>query len=80
MFLRADELPRRWVAEVEPQLEPEWRKVSGFVNARTMLTIEEAEALDAQMEALLVPYVTRDAADVPDGARPVRLLRYLMPS
>jgi DNA-binding transcriptional ArsR family regulator len=80
MFLRVDELPRRWMAEVEPQLEPEWRKVSGFANARMMLTSEEAEALDAQMEQLLVPYVTRDAADAPDGARPVRLLRYLMPS
>jgi hypothetical protein len=79
MFLRSDELPRRWMAEAEPRLEPDWRKVSGFVNARMTLTLEEAEALDAQMEELLIPYVTRDSSDAPEGARDVRLLRYLMP-
>lgn len=79
MFLRSDQLPRRWMAEAEPRLEPEWRKVSGFVNARMTLTLEEAEALDAQMEELLIPYVTRDSSDAPEGARDVRLLRYLMP-
>jgi hypothetical protein len=79
MFLRADELPRRWMAESEPRLEPEWRRVSGFVNARMTLTLAEAEALDAQMEELLIPYVTRDSSDAPEGARDVQLLRYLMP-
>lgn len=79
MFLRADELPRRWMAEAEPRLEPEWRKVSGFVNVRMKLTPEEAEALDARMEELLIPYVTRDSSDAPERARDVRLLRYLMP-
>lgn len=79
MFLRADELPRRWMAEAEPRLEPEWRKVSGFVNVRMKLTPEEAEALDARMEELLIPFVTRDVSGVPEGARDVRLLRYLMP-
>jgi DNA-binding transcriptional ArsR family regulator len=79
MFLRADELPRRWMAEAEPRLEPEWRKVSGFVNVRMKLTPEEAEALDARMEELLIPFVTRDVSETPEGARDVRLLRYLMP-
>ena len=40
---------------------------------------EEAAQLDAQMEKLLEPYVTRDASDAPGGARRVRWLRYLMP-
>jgi DNA-binding transcriptional ArsR family regulator len=79
MFLRADEFPRRWMAEAEPRLEPEWRKVSGFVNVRMKLTPEEAEALDARMEELLIPFVTRDVSGTPEGARDVRLLRYLMP-
>ena len=79
MFLRADQLPRRWLTEAEPRLEPEWRKISGFANARMQLTLEEAQALDAHMEALLIQYVTRDPADTPVGAREVRLLRYLMP-
>lgn len=79
MFRRVDELPRRWLSETEPVLEPQWRAVSGFVNARTKLTLEEAQALDARMERLLIPYVTRDPDDAPPGARDVRLLRFLMP-
>jgi DNA-binding transcriptional ArsR family regulator len=79
LFLRLDELPRRWLAEAEPELEPQWRRVSGFANARIVITQEEAAELDAQMEELLVPFVARDRAEQPDGARPVRLLRFLMP-
>jgi DNA-binding transcriptional ArsR family regulator len=79
MFRRADDVPGRWLAEHEPRLEPEWRQVSGLSGARTLLTHEEAQALDLKMEELLVPYVTREPSDAPDGARPVRLLRYLLP-
>jgi DNA-binding transcriptional ArsR family regulator len=79
LFLRADELPRRWMAADEPQLEPQWRRVSGYANVRMVMTPEEAAVLDAQMEELLIPYVTRDPDDQPDEARPVRLLRFLMP-
>jgi DNA-binding transcriptional ArsR family regulator len=79
IFLRADELPRRWMAKGEPRLAPEWRKVSGLANARMKMTPDEVEALDAQMEELLVPYVTRAPSEVPEGARGVRLLRYVMP-
>jgi DNA-binding transcriptional ArsR family regulator len=79
MIRRAGDVPGRWLADHEPGLEPEWRRVSGMSGARTLLTREEAEALDWKMEELLVPYVTRDASEAPDGARPVRLLRYLLP-
>jgi DNA-binding transcriptional ArsR family regulator len=79
MFRRSDDVPRRWLAEHEPQLEPGWRQVSGLSGARTLLTRSEAEALDLKMEELLVPYVTRGPSEAPDGARPVRLLRYLLP-
>ena len=79
LFLRADELPRRWLAEDEPRLEGDWRRVSGLSNARMAMTVEEAEALDAEMERLLEPYVTRNDSDVPEGARRVRWLRYVLP-
>lgn len=77
VFLRAHELPKRWLAEDELHLEPEWRGVSGLSNARMAMTLEEARELDARMEALLEPYVTRDPA--PEGARRVRWLRYVLP-
>lgn len=79
LFVRADELPRRWMADDEPRLERDWRRVSGHSNARMTMTVEEAEALDAQMEKLLEPYVTRDPSQVPEGARRVRWLRYVLP-
>ena len=79
LFLRTDELPRRWLAEDEPRLDGNWRRASGLSNARMLMTVEEAEALDWEMEKLLEPYVTRSEPDVPDGARRVRWLRYVMP-
>jgi DNA-binding transcriptional ArsR family regulator len=79
LFLRTDELPRRWLAEDEPRLDRDWRRVSGLSNARMLMTVEEAEALDWEMEKLLEPYVTRSESGVPDGARRVRWLRYVMP-
>jgi DNA-binding transcriptional ArsR family regulator len=79
LFLRVDELPRRWMAEDEPRLDGDWRRVSGHSNARMTMTVEEAAELDAQMEKLLEPYVARDPSEAPGGARPVRWLRYVMP-
>jgi DNA-binding transcriptional ArsR family regulator len=79
LFLRADELPRRWIAEDEPRLDGDWLRVSGHSNARMTMTVEEAAELDAQMEKLLEPYVTRDPSDVPGDARRVRWLRYVLP-
>lgn len=79
LFLRTDVLPRRWLAEDEPRLDGEWRRVSGLSNARMAMTVEEAATLDREMEKLLEPYVTRSESDVPDGARRVRWLRYVMP-
>jgi DNA-binding transcriptional ArsR family regulator len=79
LFLRADELPRRWLSEDEPRLEGDWRRVSGLSNAGMTMTVEEAAELDAEMERLLEPYVTRDPADAPEDARRVRWLRYVLP-
>jgi DNA-binding transcriptional ArsR family regulator len=79
LFLRADELPGRWLTEDEPRLDGEWRRVSGLSNARMTMTVAEATELDAQMEKLLEPYVTRDPSDAPGDARLVRWLRYVLP-
>lgn len=79
LFLRVDELPRRWMTEDEPRLDGNWRRVSGLSNAGMTMTLAEAEELDAQMEKLLEPYVTRDPSDAPGDARRVRWLRYVLP-
>ena len=79
LFLRTDELPRRWLADDEPRLDGDWLRVSGLSNARMLMTVEEADALDWEMEKLLEPYVTRSESNVPEGARRVRWLRYVMP-
>ena len=79
LFLRADELPRRWMREDEPRLEGDWRRVSGLSNAGMTMTVAEAAELDARMEKLLEPYVTRDPSEAPRDARRVRWLRYVLP-
>ena len=79
MFLRSDELPRQWLAHDEPRLPPDWLRVSGLSNARMLMSVDEAAALDAEMEKLLEPYVTRETADAPPDARHVRWLRYVLP-
>jgi DNA-binding transcriptional ArsR family regulator len=76
------DLPGRWAADVEPLLEPQWRRAAGRANTTILVTVEEAEQLEATIEALLAPYVLRKDAPVeslPAGARGVRLLRYVLP-
>ncbi|WP_354644511.1 ArsR/SmtB family transcription factor [Kitasatospora camelliae] len=79
MFLRYADLPARWITEVEPVLEPEWRAVAGLANTRVVLAPDELASLVGAIEDLLAPYVTRDSADHPADGRPVRLMRYVLP-
>jgi hypothetical protein len=79
MFLRYAELPERWVAEDEPQLEPEWVRAAGLFNARPTVTPDELQAIQEALEALLAPYLTREPADAPASARRVRVLGYFLP-
>ena len=79
MFVRNHDLPRRWLSKDEPRLDGDWLRVSGLSNARMTMTVAEAAELDAQMEKLLAPYVTRDPSDAPRDARRVRWLRYVLP-
>lgn len=79
MFLQAGETPARWVADVEPGLEPVWRRLAGLSNTRVVLSPDELASVQAGIERVLAPYVTRDAADWPSDGRRVRLLRYVLP-
>ncbi|MFG2058263.1 ArsR/SmtB family transcription factor [Micromonospora sp. NPDC048930] len=79
IFTRDADLPRQWMAEVEPRLAPEWRREAGLSNTNVPLTAAELAAVNAAIEQVLAPYVTRDPADRPAGARHVRFMRYVMP-
>lgn len=73
------DLPGRWRAEVEPHLDPQWRRLSGRANTAIVITPAELEAIGSAIEQLLAPYVRRSPSERPDGARTVRILRYTMP-
>ncbi|MEU1146215.1 ArsR/SmtB family transcription factor [Streptomyces sp. NPDC005863] len=79
MFLRSGDLPDRWAAEVEPTLEPEWRRLAGLADTRVVVSADELAAIEDKIERVLAPYVTRDKAARPADGRGVRLLRYVLP-
>lgn len=76
---RAAEIPMRWLEQDEANLSPKWRELSGLANTTVRLTPEELEAVEDAVEELLAPYVNRPEQDAPEGARAVRLLRYVLP-
>jgi DNA-binding transcriptional ArsR family regulator len=79
MFARSADLPRRWVEEVEPGLDPAWRRLAGLADTRVVVSAEELAAIEDAIETVLAPYVTRAPSRRPPGARGVRLLRYTLP-
>ncbi|WP_433168480.1 ArsR/SmtB family transcription factor [Kribbella sp. CA-247076] len=80
MMNQSLETTQRWLAETEPNLEPEWSRVAGSANTRLLVTAAEAEAIESAIEELLAPYVRRrDAGQTPDGARSLRLIRLSLP-
>jgi DNA-binding transcriptional ArsR family regulator len=79
MFLQYVDLPKRWVAQDEPRLEPDWVRAAGLVNARVKVTPDELRGLQEGLERLLEPFTARSPGDVPAGARDARFLSYLMP-
>jgi len=68
-----------WLTEVEPALEPEWRRVSGLSNTSVPLTPAELQELSRKIDELIAPYVHRAETDAPTGARIVRILRHYLP-
>ena len=79
MFQQAADLPRRWLAETEPRLEPEWLSRAGLSNTGVVVSPEELDAIEDAIEAVLAPYVLRDRTTPQPGRRDVRLLRYVLP-
>ena len=77
MLLQYADLPRRWVADSEPRLAPEWARAAGLFNARLSLTADELREVQERLEELLEPYLARD--DLPGGADTVRILAYFLP-
>ncbi len=75
------DLPGRWRAEVEPHLEPVWRRLSGRASTGIVVTPAELELIESGIERLLAPYVLRKdtaASGWPPETRDVRILRYTM--
>jgi hypothetical protein len=79
MLLQYVDLPRDWVAEVEPRLDLEWARAAGLFNARVRMTPDELRRLQEGLESLLEPLTTRPAGDTPADAANVRILGYFLP-
>jgi hypothetical protein len=79
MLLQYVDLPRRWVAADEPRLELDWVRAAGMFNAGVALTPDELRSVQAGLEDLLTPYLTRQADAAPLDARRVRILAYFLP-
>ena len=79
MFLQAGEVPVRWLTVTEPRLDPLWRRLAGVSNTGVVVSADELAAIQAELENVLAPYVTRDLIARPPGSRRVRLIRYDLP-
>ena len=79
MLLAVEQLPRRWVEDVEPGLDDAWAGAAGLFNAGVALTSDELTRVQEELEELLLPYLNRSEADRPEAARQVRILAYFLP-
>jgi DNA-binding transcriptional ArsR family regulator len=79
MLLNYVDVPRRWVGDDEPRLELDWVRAAGLINARVSVTADELRGLQEGVERLLEPFITREAAEVPEAAGRVRVLSYFLP-
>ena len=79
MMNQALDSARKWLTETEPTLDPEWSRVVGSANTRVHLTIDELEALENAIQDLIAPYVQRGDEGAPTDARPVRMIRMVLP-
>jgi DNA-binding transcriptional ArsR family regulator len=79
MMLQYVDLPRRWVREDEPRLAPAWARAAGLLNARLLVTPDELRDIQAALERVLEPYLTRPPDGAPSDASGVRVLSYFMP-
>lgn len=73
------DLVRQWATTTRSRLEPEWLAVASRWNTGVLATPEEIDRLEGDVEALLGPLSNRTPERAPEGARRVRILRYVMP-
>ena len=78
-IIRATAYAGQWLEHDEGRLPAPWRQESGLANTRVKLTLDEMKAVEAAIEQVLVPYVLRGDDAQPADARPVRLLRFVLP-
>ncbi len=78
-LIRANAIPFEWLDADEPALPVQWRENAGLANTRVRLTLDELIQVESAIEELLAPYVRRRDEDQPEGARDVRMLRYVLP-
>lgn len=69
-----------WLHDTGPQLPPEWQRAASVSNTGVSLTPDELRTINEAIDQLLGPYVRRPQADRPAGARPVRSIRFFLPS
>lgn len=79
MLSKYAELPLVWLREQQPELALEWARATGLVNARVEMTADELRGLQDGLERLLEPFTGRSPGEVPDGAKPVRIMGFFMP-
>lgn len=76
------DLVGRWQVEIEPHLDPGWRRLAGRANTSIVVTESELEDLESAIEQLLTPFVLRKnlpPATWPADTRAVRIVRYSLP-
>lgn len=71
--------PQRWLDEVEPGLDPRWAAAAGLFNAGVVLTRQELEVVQQDLERSLEPYLKRAAVDRPADGVKVRVLAWFLP-
>ena len=79
MIVRYADLPHRWAVDDEPELEVEWARAAGLLNARVLVTPEELCEIQHELERVIAPFLTREPDEVPAEATQVRLLSYFLP-
>ncbi|GGL08188.1 helix-turn-helix domain-containing protein [Mangrovihabitans endophyticus] len=79
LMATAQQQVNQWMAEVAPELPPQWQRHAVISNTQVPLTVEELTRLQGAIDELIAPYVHRAEADAPPDARAVRILRHYLP-
>ena len=78
MLLAVEQLPRRWVEGVEPELDDAWAGAAGLFNARFALTAEELNRVQEDLESR--PFLPQPQRGGPTRCGPPRAGARLLPA